>query len=324
MVTTDTGAEELAYVFAPIPGGAEHPLFRYDPTTGEAVYYLQDSMGSVIGLVDQTTTQTATFEYDGFGGERTASGALASLPVASRGDYRFHGMWLDSSVGLYYVRARVYDAGVGRFLSNDPAEGSRLLPNEVFSLSRANRASAYRFRDPSGRSSIGDLLTANVVQSVITNLAIWAYTNFIVRLRCGRLDASQVYDEFWHAILWGAIEGALSTAAGRGGLLRERGLDGVALALFEALLQSVLVRVGQIYTMQGRWPSSDEWVEIGEAASWGSFSGALEAHMDGDEGSAGEVLETVLNIIFGALQSERREGGQSCQERSGGRPGMFP
>ncbi|MFO0709557.1 MAG: hypothetical protein U0353_06940 [Sandaracinus sp.] len=36
MITTDAGAEELAYVFAPIPGGAEHPLFRYDPTIGRS------------------------------------------------------------------------------------------------------------------------------------------------------------------------------------------------------------------------------------------------------------------------------------------------
>jgi len=154
MVTSDAGAEELGYVFAPIPGGAEHPLFRYDPATGEAVYYLQDSMGSVIGLVDHTATQTATFEYDGFGGERSATGTLASLPVASRGDYRFHGMWLDSSVGLYYVRARVYDAEVGRFLSNDPAEGRRSTP-ESFELTRFAAGRPPTARDPAGRETLG-------------------------------------------------------------------------------------------------------------------------------------------------------------------------
>ncbi len=156
MVTTDAGGEELAYVFAPIPGGSEHPLFRYDPVTEEAVYYLQDSMGSVIGLVDEATTGTATFEYDGFGGERSATGTLASLPVASRGDFRFHGMWLDSSVGLYYVRARVYDSDVGRFLSNDPAEGRRGSP-ETFACTRFASGDPFSTRDPSGRMDMAEL-----------------------------------------------------------------------------------------------------------------------------------------------------------------------
>jgi RHS repeat-associated protein len=175
MVTTDTGAEELAYVFAPIPGGAEHPLFRYDPTTGEAVYYLQDSMGSVIGLVDQTTTQTATFEYDGFGGERASTGTLAGLPVASRGDYRFHGMWLDSSVGLYYVRARVYDAGVGRFLSNDPAEGRRAQP-ESFEGSRFVHGNPFAGRDPVGTITMGEV-GATLVSYTILAMNITAVVN---------------------------------------------------------------------------------------------------------------------------------------------------
>jgi len=167
MVTSDSGAQELGYVFAPIPGGAEHPLFRYDPVTGEVVYYLQDSMGSVIGLVDQTATQTARIEYDGFGRERSAAGALASLPVASRGDFRFHGMWLDAGVGLYYVRARVYDAGVGRFLGNDPV-GGRGLEAESFGMTRFARNRPTRLRDPRGTEvGILGLLTSQTVQRAL-------------------------------------------------------------------------------------------------------------------------------------------------------------
>ena len=184
MVTTDSGAAELGYVFAPIPGGAEHPLFRYDPTTGEAVYYLQDSIGSVIGLVDQTTTQTATFEYDGFGGERSATGTLASLPVASRGDYRFHGMWLDANVGLYYVRSRVYDAEVGRFLSNDPAEGRRWRP-ETVTASRAIAANPYARRDPSGRWDMATTATVALATVALATVAVASYLWYI------RADASE-------------------------------------------------------------------------------------------------------------------------------------
>jgi RHS repeat-associated protein len=205
MVTTDAGAEELAYVFAPIPGGAEHPLFRYDPTTGESVYYLQDSMGSVIGLVDQTTTQTATFEYDGFGGERSATGTLASLPVASRGDYRFHGMWLDSSVGLYYVRARVYDASVGRFLSNDPAEGRTVQP-ETFESTRFVHGNAYRFDDSTGRFTLGAQMTTVAIAASLAAALTYTAATIGWYLQVSRAN-SALY-----------IEGGLSSGSNPSGL----------------------------------------------------------------------------------------------------------
>ena len=165
LVTTNTGAEELGYVFAPIPGGEEHPLFRYDPVTSEVVYYLQDAMGSVIGLADQTATNTSTLQYDGFGNERASTGVLAAPPVASRGDYRFHGMWRDASTDLYYVRARTYDARTGRFLSRDPVEGQRARP-ETFEGSRFLQGNPYVMRDPAGPMTLQELGTALVNAAV--------------------------------------------------------------------------------------------------------------------------------------------------------------
>ena len=172
LVTTNTGAEELGYVFAPIPGGEEHPLFRYDPVTSEVVYYLQDAMGSVIGLADGTATNTSTLQYDGFGNERASTGVLAALPVASRGDYRFHGMWRDASTDLYYVRARTYDARTGRFLSRDPVEGQRARP-ETFEGSRFVQGNPYVMRDPSGRNArLVDFSVSSVVSRALDGLHI--------------------------------------------------------------------------------------------------------------------------------------------------------
>jgi hypothetical protein len=56
---------------------------------------------------------------------------------------------------------------VGRFLSNDPAEGSRLRP-ESHELSRFVTNRPYDLRDPAGRESLGGLMTVvSIVGSVV-------------------------------------------------------------------------------------------------------------------------------------------------------------
>ena len=169
-VTDGSGNEQLGYVFA-----GEHPLFRYDPVTGEPTYYLQDGMGSVIGLVgDDVATEQSTIHYDAFGNEREVTGSLTALPSASAGDFRFQGMWLDSGTGLYYVRARVYQAGTGRFLSRDPAEGVRRESETywayVFAAARPTDA-----RDPSGlvaEASMSGVMAAVAAAAILTATAI--------------------------------------------------------------------------------------------------------------------------------------------------------
>jgi RHS repeat-associated protein len=85
-------------------------------------------------------------------------------------------MWLDASVGLYYVRARVYDAGVGRFLSNDPAAGWRTVP-ERWEGSRAYRGCGTCWRDPTGHYSVQEFMASTVVQTTLATL------NFLSVLR---------------------------------------------------------------------------------------------------------------------------------------------
>ncbi|MBX7194110.1 MAG: RHS repeat-associated core domain-containing protein, partial [Sandaracinaceae bacterium] len=313
IVTTDAGAEELAYVFAPIPGGAEHPLFRYDPTTGEAVYYLQDSMGSVIGLVDETTTQTATFEYDGFGGERASTGTLANLPIASRGDYRFHGMWLDSSVGLYYVRARVYDSEVGRFLSNDPAEGHRRRP-ETFEAQRFAGGNPGVGRDPTGRLTLVEIGVRNVVQAVIVNVASATFTN-LHRWHCG---AAINWSLFSTAALTGILEGLLNTgvfwlfataATGESWIdgeahYRLEGAWALAHSLIEGLVLGVLREVVQIVILEGRAPTRLEALQVVSNAVFGVLVAlGTDVALDGSEEWFGELVETIANVIVRAFTS---------------------
>ena len=70
-IADTTGTMQASFVYA-----GEHPLMRID-ASGNAVYYLEDAMGSVLGLADDTGNEVARFEYDSFGLERSATGSQA-------------------------------------------------------------------------------------------------------------------------------------------------------------------------------------------------------------------------------------------------------
>ncbi|MBI2870832.1 MAG: RHS repeat-associated core domain-containing protein [Candidatus Omnitrophica bacterium] len=74
---------------------------------------MTDPLGSVIALVDESQTVQATFTYYAFGSllEKTGSADTS---------FRFTGRDWDLESGLYHLRARGYDARVGRFLQQDP------------------------------------------------------------------------------------------------------------------------------------------------------------------------------------------------------------
>jgi RHS repeat-associated protein len=123
-------------------------------------------------------------------------------------------MWLDSSVGLYYVRARVYDASVGRFLSNDPAEGWRTRP-EGFELSRFVHGNPFSGQDPTGLfegtasgTTTAAAVAANIVQAGIASM------NFVLAVRGARSAAACMSgvgpctDEDLRNMLMGGLAGA--------------------------------------------------------------------------------------------------------------------
>ena len=149
-----TGAPIANYVY-----GGEHAFMRISGTTAE--YYLEDAMGSVIGIANGSGALSQSIDYDSFGNVLNG----ATLPSDTAGEFRFHGMWLEPT-GLYHVRARHYDASTGRFVSRDPVEGSALAP-ESWQPYLFAKNSGNVFRDPTGLFSLGETSAAQAVQSMI-------------------------------------------------------------------------------------------------------------------------------------------------------------
>lgn len=77
---------------------------------GQAKYFLQDHLGSTVGLTDTSGALVSAATYDLFGN--------SANNLTTR--YQYTGRERDEFTGLMYYRARWYDANLGRFISEDP------------------------------------------------------------------------------------------------------------------------------------------------------------------------------------------------------------
>ena len=133
--------------------GAGTPVAGYTYGAGDLVqrlgatpaYYLQDGLGSVVGLTDAAGTETDRYRYDAWG-QRTLTQGLTPNPFAYRGQ------WNDDASGLLYLRARFFGPATGRFLSRDTAAFRLDDPIDLnrYTYAAANPINNY---DPSGYSA---------------------------------------------------------------------------------------------------------------------------------------------------------------------------
>lgn len=121
------------YVFG---SGIDEPFAAYRSGTWE--FYEADGLGSVTSLSTSTGTMSDNFVYDSVGNVISSTGASAQ-------PFRYTGREWDAETGLYYYRARYYDAEIGRFLNED------LFGNdEGLNLYAYVGNDPINFRDPTG------------------------------------------------------------------------------------------------------------------------------------------------------------------------------
>ncbi len=104
---TGTGTPQLLTV----RGIGGLPVAVVTPSTGVAVYFHHDALGSTVAVTQAGTSGPAeVYTYNEFGAP--AGGSFSA--------YLFAGYRYDSETGLYYVHARFYSPQLGRFLQIDP------------------------------------------------------------------------------------------------------------------------------------------------------------------------------------------------------------
>jgi RHS repeat-associated protein len=126
-----SGGSTLSFVHGP---RIDEPLALDD---GSAfTYFHADGLGSIAKTTNLTGAVILTRQYDAWGSLEAGT---------TEAGYAFTGREWDAEVGLYYYRARYYDAKLGRFLSEDP---TRFEGGANFFRYVANNPT--RFNDPTG------------------------------------------------------------------------------------------------------------------------------------------------------------------------------
>lgn len=133
----------------------------FDPTTHrlERYYYLTDSLGSPMAIVDAAGRVQEYYLYDAWGeatirpdGAGLTPGAIGIHTRSAVGSpFLFQGQIYDEDAGLIYMRARFYDPALGVFLQRDPM-GYEDSGNQNAGLGN----NPVNFRDPTGRLFEGE------------------------------------------------------------------------------------------------------------------------------------------------------------------------
>jgi RHS repeat-associated protein len=127
-------------------------LLRMD-RSGVASYYVEDGLGSTRALTSSAGAVTDTYTYDAYGEQVSGTGSTVNA-------FRFDAQQLDGGTGDYFLRARYYNEGNGRFLSQDPLLGSNDDPISLHRYVYANN-DPVGVVDPSGEEGDeGEELTA--------------------------------------------------------------------------------------------------------------------------------------------------------------------
>ena len=101
-------------------------------------YYHGNHQGSITHLTDSVGTIANSYVYDSYGRQLTVAEAVSQ-------PFSYTGREYDAESGLYFYRARYFDANTGRFLSEDPIR--RLGGLNLYQYARQN---PVRYGDPRG------------------------------------------------------------------------------------------------------------------------------------------------------------------------------
>jgi RHS repeat-associated protein len=177
-------------------------------------YYILNEHGDVAQQWDPNGACKSSYEYDAFGAERNPD-------KEDKNPFRYCGEYIDLETNTYYLRARSYRPGTGRFLSEDSVEAvTRKMPNkqeipDPLSLNKHTYChnNPVSYIDPTGHVPL---------------LVVTALVGLVAGAIAGGVSSAMKGNFSWTAVFKGAAIGA--TIGLTGGATLAYGVTGSALA----------------------------------------------------------------------------------------------
>ena len=118
-------------------------------TDGKISYYRNDEKNSVTEILDEIGKVQASIQYDEYGVILNPEVVGTNGNILSENLFSYTGHVYEESTGLYYAKARYYEAKIGRFISEDSYRGER---SESVSLNLYVYVhnNPVKYSDPSG------------------------------------------------------------------------------------------------------------------------------------------------------------------------------
>jgi len=132
---------------------------------GEISFLLYDGLGSTRSLTNASGAIVQSYNYRPFGEGINHPGELST-------NHLFTGEYYDSNLDYYYLRARYYSPGLGRFTGYDPVEDAN---NKLHKYAYCGN-DGFNHLDPSGQFSLIEAIIAIVLLVVALIVAVFFAT----------------------------------------------------------------------------------------------------------------------------------------------------
>ena len=149
-----------------------------------------DGLGSTRILTDSNGAVQNSYGYEAFGELDYQLGTVDNK-------YLFTGEQYDNNIGFYYLRARFYNPGIGRFQNMDTFQGFSNDPATLHKYVYTHN-NPTNLIDPSGNiTSLGEAAVALTISTILTSFAVVSYEHIFT----GRRANSQFRDfAAWDAV----------------------------------------------------------------------------------------------------------------------------
>jgi RHS repeat-associated protein len=170
-------------------GGSLVLIRERDIATGDytMLYQHNDALGSPVAVTTETRALVERREYEPYG--------YQTAPFALKDGPGYTGHVADAATGLVYMQQRYYDPLIARFLSRDEVTAyEKPLTNfnaYVYALNNP-----YRFTDPDGRDSVGEMIDSAAEGCGAISCAGWAMASAAWNV-FGAEGISQIADKGW-------------------------------------------------------------------------------------------------------------------------------